>query len=167
MLWVWRTLAQGQMPRQEQGMQPLQKACEAREVLSNICVTEEINRAIKSVARSITKTKLSDKVRSEIVLHKANLKCLNEAVASITATTVWKANKTMNPLGQQLFHKKPNLKSTRSTTSNQISLPVPGYPLLSSNLMARVWNNIPELHSALTLGAAKCISRKWAKSLPR
>ena len=73
----------------------------------------------------------------------------------------------MNTLGQHLFQKRPYLKSTRSTTSDQIPVPVPGYPLLASNIMARVWNNIPELHKASTLGAAKCISRKWAKGLPR
>ena len=42
----------------------------------SITVTEEINKAIKATARSITKTKLSDKNRSEDTLRKANLKCL-------------------------------------------------------------------------------------------
>ena len=73
---------------------------------SCIVVTEEINRSIKSTARTITRTKLSDKVRSEDVLKKANLKCLNECVASITVVTVWKAKQSMNPLGQRLFKKK-------------------------------------------------------------
>ena len=53
-----------------------------------ICITEEINKCIKSVARTITKTKLSDKVHSETVLWKAGLHCLNEAVASIMAVMV-------------------------------------------------------------------------------
>ena len=43
-----------------------------------IGVTEDINKSIKSTARSITKTKLCDKIRSEVILQKANLKCLNE-----------------------------------------------------------------------------------------
>ena len=48
-------------------------------------VTEDINRAIKATARTITKSRLSDKICSEVLLQKAGLKCLNEAVASITA----------------------------------------------------------------------------------
>ena len=49
---------------------------------SFISVTKEINKAIKAIAHTITKTKLSDKFCSEEVLKRANLKCLNEAVAS-------------------------------------------------------------------------------------
>ena len=80
-----------------------------------ISITEEINKAIKATARSITRTKLSDKVRSEDTLHKAGLKCLNEAVASIVAVTVWKSKQSMNMLGQCLF--KERLTSSRTTRS--------------------------------------------------
>ena len=70
---------------------------------SHITVTEEINMAMKSTARTITKTKLLDKVCSEDVLAKANLKCLNEAVGANTATTVWKSKQSNNPLKNCLF----------------------------------------------------------------
>jgi hypothetical protein len=143
---------------------PIRLNCDDR---SCIGVTEEINKAIKSTARTITKTKLSDKIRSEDVLRKANLKCLNEAAASITAVTVWKSRQSMDQLGQCLFQKQSNLKSTRSATSNEIRPPVPGYPALAANIMARVWNNVPKLHNASTLAAARQISRTWAKEIPR
>ena len=107
----------------------------------NVCVTEDVNKAIKSTARTITNTKLSDKVPSENVLRKANLKCLNEAVASITAVTIWKSKHSMNPLGQCLFQDKPRLKITRSATSNDIRPPVPGYPKLATNIMTQIWND--------------------------
>lgn len=58
---------------------------------SCVGVSEEINKAIKATACTITKTKLSDKIHSEDVLQKANLRCLNESVASIMAVSVWKA----------------------------------------------------------------------------
>ena len=132
-----------------------------------IGVTEEINKAIKAAARTITKTKLSDKVRSVDVLEKAHLKCLNEAVASIMAVTVWKSKQSMDPLGRCLFQDRSTIRTTRSVTSNKIHPPVPGYPTLASNLMARVWNNVPELQNASTLAAARRISRKWAKEIPR
>ena len=128
---------------------------------------EEINKAIKATARSITKTRLSDRIRSEDVLHKANLKCLNEAVASIVAMTVWKAKQSMNPLGHLLFKKQPNLRNTRSMCSNKVDIPVPGYPSLATNIMARVWNAIPELQETSTLAVAKSVARKWARTIPR
>ena len=134
---------------------------------SCIGVMEEINKAIKATARSITKTRLSDRIRSEDILHKANLKCLNEAVASIVAITVWKAKQSMNPLGHLLFKKQPNLRNTRSMCSNKVDIPVPGYPSLATNIMAKVWNENTELQNALTLSAAKRISLKWAKTIPR
>ena len=110
---------------------------------------------------------MSDKINSETVLSKANLKCLNEAVASITATTVWKSKQLMDPLGQCLFHEIPKSITTRSSASDKIPQPVPGYSMLATNIMARVWNAIPELRNANSLGAAKAISKKWAKSVPR
>ena len=40
-----------------------------------VCITEEINKSIKAVARTIMNVKLSDKVRSETVLWKTGLRC--------------------------------------------------------------------------------------------
>ena len=134
---------------------------------SFISVTEDINKAIKATARTITKTKLSDKIRSEDILHKANLKCLNEAVASIMALTVWKSKQSMDPLGYCLFQENPSIKSTRSKSSKEIRPPVPGYPTMAANVMARVWNSVPGLENASSVGAAKALSRKWAKSIPK
>ena len=130
-------------------------------------VTEDINKAIKATARTITKSKLSDKIRSEVLLQKSGLKCLNEAVASTTAVTVWKAKTFMDPLGQRIFREKTNLQCTRSTTANDIDLLVQGHPTLSTNIMARIWNAVPGLQQATTLGAAKSLAKKWAKDIPR
>jgi hypothetical protein len=130
-------------------------------------VTEDINKAIKATARTITKSKLSDKIRSEVLLQKSGLKCLNEAVASTTAVTVWKAKTFMDPLGQRIFREKTNLQCTRSTTTNDIDLLVQGHPTLSTNIMARIWNAVPGLQQATTLGAAKSLAKKWAKDIPR
>ena len=100
------------------------------------------------------------------ISRKANLKCLNEAVASIMAVTVWKSKQSMNPLGQCLFQERKSTRSTRSMNSSEIRPPVPGYPMLATNVMTRVWNNIPDLQNASTLAAAKMLSKKWAKGLP-
>ena len=128
------------------------------------------SKGIKATARTITRTKLNDRINSDDVLRKANLKCLNESVGSIIATTVWKAKQSMNPLGQILFQEKPipeDFPCLRSQSSTDIRPPVPGYPNLGTNIMSRVWNDIPELQTAQTLGAAKSIAHNWAKRLPR
>ena len=134
---------------------------------SFIGITEEINKCIKSVARTITKTKISDKVTSEVVLWKAGLRCLNEAVASIMAIMLWKSKQAMDPLGIRLFSEPPRNRITRFSSSDNICQPVPGQSTLASNVMARIWNTVPGLQSAPTLGAAKSITQKWAKTIPR
>ena len=50
--------------------------------------TAKINRSIKSVARTITKTKLKDMVASEEVLKKAGIRNLNEIVASTSVVNI-------------------------------------------------------------------------------
>ena len=40
-------------------------------------------------------------------------------------------------------------------------------PTLSTNIMARMWNEVPGLQNATTLGAAKSLAKKWAKDIPR
>ena len=85
----------------------------------------------------------------------------------MTAVTVWKSKQSMNPLGQCLFKERHALKATRSLNSGEIRPPVPGYPKLATNIMARIWNSIPDLHTDKTLGAARNISKKWARTIPR
>ena len=85
----------------------------------------------------------------------------------MTAVSVWKSKTVMDPLGQRIFQEKPRLQCTRSGTSKEICLPVPGYPTLSTNIMARIWNAVPGLQHASTLGAAKSLAKKWARDIPR
>jgi len=127
--------------------------------------TENINRSIKSVARTITKTALSDKVSSKSVLEKAGLRPLNEMVASQTALMVWKSKKAKDPLGRNLFPIRSIKRQTRSINSTNATQPVPGNNTLAANLMARAWNSSTELHTVTTVGAAKVIARKWAQNL--
>jgi hypothetical protein len=127
--------------------------------------TENINRSIKSVARTITKTRLSDKVSTKSVLEKAGLRTLNEMVASQTALMVWKSYKAKDPLGRNLFPNRTIIRPTRSINSLKATQPVPGYQTLAANLMARAWNSSTELQTVTTIGAAKTVARKWASNL--
>ena len=133
-------------------------------------ITEKINCALKSAARTITRIRLKDKVRSEIILDKAGLRELNEMVASTSAIMVWKSKMSMDPLGSLIFpntviSNSPGKMSTRSTVSNKAKLPVPGFDTLAVNLMARAWNESPNLQNASTLGAAKSAAKMWSRSL--
>ena len=127
--------------------------------------TENINQSIKSVARTITKTSLSDKVSSKSVLEKAGLRPLNEMVASQTALMVWKSNKARDPLGRKLFPKRSIIRATRSINCVKAIQPVPGNNTLAANLMARTWNSSSELQAVTTIGAARSVARKWAQNL--
>ena len=127
--------------------------------------TEKINRAIKSVARTITKTSLKDMVSTKCILEKAGLRNLNEMVASQTAVTVWKSQKAKDPLGTRLFPERTISRSTRSINGKKATQKVPGNNTLAVNLMAKAWNSATELQTATTLGAAKSAARKWACKL--
>ena len=95
------------------------------------------------------------------------MKNLNEMVASASALMVWKSKLSKEPLGKRLFPEQNTNSSslnTRSSKSDTIKMPVPGYPNLAINLMATAWNEIPELHNSVPLGSAKTAAKKWAKS---
>ena len=104
-------------------------------------------------------------INIEIILKKCGLRSLNEMVASSAVLMVWKAKKSMNPLGKCLFPPKSTLRPIRSLNLNKATQPVPRNRTLTTNLMAKGWNHATELHSVDTLGAAKIVSRKWASSL--
>ena len=114
-----------------------------------VTLTESINCAIKSAARTIARVRLKDKIRTEIVLKKAGLQSLNELVACASATMVWKSKMSMDPLAELLFskHVTNSVKtiSTRSESGNKAGLPVPGCCTLAANLLARAWNEAPNL----------------------
>ena len=124
-------------------------------------ILKDIDKAIKSCARTITRTKLSDKVRSEVVLQKSGLCSLSEAVSKNMARTIWKARNEMNPLGS-IFRNKISAKTTRSATSGRLCQPLPGYPEAVANKLAQTWN-LMNLSSAKTLGNARASANTWCK----
>ena len=90
-------------------------------------------------------------------------------VAYTSAITVWKSKQWMDPLGRVLFTKKVQSVSggvsTRSENSCKAKHPVPGCRTLAANLLARLWNESPDIQIAETLGAAKKAAKKLSKSL--
>ena len=124
-------------------------------------VMNEIDKSIKSAARTISRVKLTDKVRSEIVLKKSGLRSLTEAVSQTMASVIWKGRKSMNPLGC-IFPVKSTIRSTRSSGESKLCQPVPGYPQLASNKLAQLWN-LSNLDTAKTLGSAKSLVTEWIR----
>ena len=125
-------------------------------------ILDEIDKAIRASARTITRTKLTDKVRSEITLWKAGLKSLTEAVSITMATLVWKARKEMNTLGF-IFEKKPSIKDMRSKYNGKLCQPVPGHPELTSNKMAQIWNLL-KLNNAKSIACVRASALEWYRN---
>ena len=73
----------------------------------------------------------------------------------------------MDPLGRLLFPERTIPRFTKSAVSGDASQPVPGYPFLASNIMAKIWNSVPSLRTATSIGQANSIAKKWAKTVPR
>ena len=124
-------------------------------------ILNDIDKSIKATARTITRTSLTDKVRSEIVLWKAGLRGLTEAVSETMACAIWKARKDMNPLGR-IFTNKLSTRNTRSTNSDNLCQPVPGHPAAAANRLAQIWN-ILNLSSAKSLGSVRTSAQEWYK----
>ena len=124
---------------------------------------EDINKSIKSTARTIIKTKLSDKVPTDIVLWKARLPSLSQAVSKCLASLIWKARKYMNPLGQ-IFEKSKAAMETQASKNERLSSHIPGHPEAASNILANIWNTL-DLKSARSVKAAKTMAIKFFKSI--
>ena len=122
-------------------------------------ILNDIDKSIRATARTITRTKLKDKVKSEVTLWKAGLKSLTEAVSVTQASLIWKARKEMNPLGL-IFQNSISKRCTRSTNSDKLCQPVPGHPEAASSKLAQIWNEA-NLSSAKTLGSARALTQKW------
>ena len=122
-------------------------------------ILDQIDKTIRASARTITRTKLTDKVSSEVTISKAGLKSLTEAVSITMATLVWKARKEMNTLGF-IFEKKPSIKDMRSRYNDKLCQPVPGHPELTSNKMAQIWNDL-KLNNAKSITCVRASAREW------
>ena len=60
-------------------------------------ILNDIDKSIRSTAKTIPRIKLTNKVKYEILLWKAGLLSLTEAVIISIATTIWKSRKDMKP----------------------------------------------------------------------
>ena len=126
-------------------------------------ILNDIDKSIRATARTITKSRLTDMVRSEVVLSKAGLKSLTEAVSITMASIVWKARKEMNSLGN-IFNNNVSKRNTRSADDTKLCQPIPGYPEAAANRLANVWN-VMNLSSAHSLGQARASARDWYKNM--
>ena len=77
---------------------PIRLSANEKPYLSGILT--DIYKSICATARTITRTKLKDKTRTETVLLKAGLRSLTQAVSETIACSIWKAQNEKNPLGQ-------------------------------------------------------------------
>jgi hypothetical protein len=128
-------------------------------------ILNNIDKAIRATARTITRTKLLDKVRSEVTLKRAGLKSLTEAVLVTMATLIWKGRKEMNTLGF-IFENKLSIRNTRSKFSDKLRQPVLGHPELTTNKMVQIWNKL-NLSNAKCIMCTKASALKWYRKNPK
>ena len=136
---------------------PIRLSANDKPYLSGILT--EIDKSIRATARTITRTSLKDKTRTEIVLWKAGLRSLTQSVSETMACSIWKAQNKKNLLAH-IYKKTEPSRNTRSSNSTKLCLPIPGHPEAASNKLAQVWN-LMDLSSAKTLGNARTLARKW------
>ena len=105
---------------------------------------------------------IMDKVRSDIVLSKAGLPSLNEAVSTNMAGLIWRSRKQLNPLGQIFTTSKSSL-NTRAAKNEKLFSHIPAHSEAASNNLANIWNQL-DLKSAKSVLAAKALAKKHYRS---
>ena len=112
----------------------------------------EFDKSIRVTARIITRTRLSDKARSEIMLQKAGVRCLTEAVFEIMACQIWKARSKMNPL-RRLFQNKVSTRNIRSANCGILIQPVPGHSEVAAKWFG---SNLEHFEPKLSKNTGEC-----------
>ena len=104
-------------------------------------ITEKIIYALKYTGGTITRIRLTDEIRSETVLQKADLWGLNEMVAIDSAMMVWKAKACMDPIGSILFATKSSDQEKTISTMSMQNLKAKIMPKIINDAHERINNN--------------------------
>ena len=120
--------------------------------------------------RTIENVTLVDRKRSADMLKKNNILSVNQMMAQIKITEMWKATCTSNnPLKVEQKNIPECGRITRSHTNGDLN--IEGFSTLSQNSCVedakRVWNNVPnQIKSASTLYTAKKEIKAYCCTLP-
>ena len=146
--------------------------------------TKAIQVAINKAARSVTGTRLLDKLPTAELLTMSGLPSYNRLVVRSAALEAWKAfmsndgpDGTRNPLGTLLFGDSGHMdgedkatimpnRPTRATTSGCIQPPLPMAAPSMAHSIYRIWNACAPLRAARTLTEAKKAAADLASSAP-
>ena len=121
--------------------------------------------------RFLNKTRISDKIRTTVIMENLNLLSINQLNDQIKLTETWKAlnNDKVNPINSLKITQKVGQRNSRSATNG--NLVEPGTSCLAKqtfiNDSARVWNRAPQsIRICSSLYSAKKEIKKFVKTLP-
>ena len=131
----------------------------------------EIQLVQNKMIRFLNKKRISDKVKTEILITNLNMLSVNRMNAQIKLTEVWKALNFKNtPLNISLPIVDSSKRSSRSTTNGRLQI-INGKTLCSQatflNDGKRVWNAAPQsIRDCTSIGSVKKEIKKFVASLP-
>ena len=130
-------------------------------------IVKKIQLQVNKLARVLTNVKLSDKIKTPIVLDRANIETVNRTAFKAAGRLVWQAMNGNMVLHNHFEDYLP--KSTRVSEENCRKL----LPLQSNRKLPqgfinahRIWNTYRELREAKTLSAAKTFLQKQSRLIP-
>ena len=129
---------------------------------------DSLQRAQNKMLRTIENVKLTDKVRSADMRRRQNILSVNQTMAQIKITEMWKATSTSNMhVGTRVIPECGRI--TRSNTNGDLNFE--GFSTLSQNSCVedakRVWNKVPgKIKEATSIYTAKKEIKAFCATLP-
>ena len=134
------------------------------------CDHADIQKIMNECARIIVGVSRKDKKRSEWVLQKAGLISFNHLIVRAVCLEAWKQVNYFlsdpNPLSSLICILEPSSKVTRGKADGKLTPPLKTRAEVFAWEAYRVWNCFPNLREASSLGVAKSVAKKIAKSSP-
>ena len=126
--------------------------------------------SLNDIARTILGKKRTDHVRVQRLLDKAGMPSANELIIRTICLEAWKAfgstdggDGQRNPIGSILFASW-DTRPLRSSAAGEVRVPLRGENTFVRHA-AEIWNKLPDLRDASTLGAARKVARIFSRNI--
>ena len=141
-----------------------QKECPSQSLMENL------QKAQNQLVRTLENVRIKDKNRTSTMLTKLKMLSVNQNMAKIKLTELWKAiNTDNNPLNFRQQQPAANGRETRGVAEGKI-IQSKGSTLAKDSFVydaTKIWNDAPDaIKSAKTMYSAKAEIKKFCVSLP-
>ena len=131
---------------------------------------KDIQKAQNKLARLLNGTRISDKIRSSVLLQRIKMSSINQIMAEIKLLEIWKSlNVDGNPLNLPVEKKGENSMNTRSSGQVRIVETINSYKSGGTfiNDAIKIWNRAPQnIKDCNSLFAAKKAIKVYSRTLP-